>query len=119
MEYNVTAKQSTRDLTEMQQGLIDLFVAGSRPVIAIVLAFFVAGIIILLQGKSPLEAYSAVARGSFGSLVAIGNTCVRTTPLLIGALGMTLGIRGGHFNVGGEGQLAQLCWHLPCQLFGP
>jgi general nucleoside transport system permease protein len=101
----VNAKQSSRNLNEMRQGVIDLFVAGSRPVVAIILAFLVAGVIILLQGKSPLEAYSAVLRGSFGSLLAFGNTCVKTTPLLIGALGMTLGIRGGHFNVGGEGQL--------------
>ena len=94
-----------RNITEMQQGLIDFILAGSRPVISIVLAFLVSGVIIFLQGINPLEAYSAVLRGAFGSMVAIGNTCVRTTPLLIGALGMTLGIRGGLFNVGAEGQL--------------
>ena len=89
----------------MHQGLIDFFIAGSRPVLSIILAFLVAGVLIFLQGKNPLEAYAAIFRGAFGSLVAIGNTTVRTTPLLIGALGMTLGIRGGLFNVGGEGQL--------------
>lgn len=98
-------QQKSWDLVEMQQGLIDLFAAGSRPVISIFLAFLVSGVIIFLQGINPLEAYAALFRGAFGSLVAIGNTCVRTTPLLIGALGMTLGIRGGLFNVGGEGQL--------------
>lgn len=101
----MTEEQKSRDLLELQQGLIDFFVAGSRPILSILMAFLVAGVIIYLQGKSPLVAYAAVLRGAFGSLVAIGNTCVRTTPLLIGALGMTLGIRGGLFNVGGEGQL--------------
>jgi len=98
-------QQQTRNILEHQQGLIDFFIAGSRPIVSILLAFLVSGVFIYLQGKNPLVAYAAVLRGSFGSIVAIGNTCVRTTPLLIGALGMTLGIRGGLFNVGGEGQL--------------
>jgi len=101
----VKEEQSSRDLLEMQQGLIDFFIAGSRPILSIILAFLVSGVIIYLQGTNPLEAYAAMFRGAFGSTVAIGNTSVRTTPLLIGALGMTLGIRGGLFNVGGEGQL--------------
>ena len=105
MEYKVKVNQSSRNPIDIQQGLIDIFISGSRPVTAIILAFLVSGVFILLQGKNPLEAYAAVMRGAFGSMVAIGNTCVRTTPLLIGALGMTLGVRGGHFNVGGEGQL--------------
>jgi general nucleoside transport system permease protein len=89
----------------LQEKLIEIFTAGSRPVLSIIMAFFVSGVIIFLQGINPFEAFAAILRGSFGSLVAIGNTAVRTTPLLIGALGMTFGIRGGHFNVGGEGQL--------------
>lgn len=93
------------DLLAVQQGLLELFRIGSRPVLAIVMAFIVSGIIIIIQGINPLEAYWAVLRGAFGGLVAFGNTCVKTTPLLIGALGMTIGIRGGLFNVGGEGQL--------------
>lgn len=87
------------------QAIIDFLLAGSRPVVSVLLAFLVSGIIIFLQGVNPIEAYSAIFRGAFGSILAIANTCVRTTPLLIGALGMTLGIRGGLFNVGAEGQL--------------
>lgn len=85
--------------------LLDLFYVGFKPIIAILLSFVVSGIIIYLQGKNPIEAYVAIFNGAFGSLVAFANTCVRTTPLLIGALGMTLGVRGGIFNVGAEGQL--------------
>ncbi len=87
------------------QKVLDLFLTGSRPIIAILLSFVVSGLIIFLQGKNPLEAYLIIFKGAFGSLGAFANTCVRTTPLLIGALGMTFGIRGGIFNVGAEGQL--------------
>jgi len=98
-------ERSSSNLVQMQQGLIDFVLAGSRPVASIALAFLVSGVIIALQGINPLEAYTAVLKGAFGNIIAIGNTCVRTTPLLIGALGMTLGVRGGLFNVGAEGQL--------------
>lgn len=87
------------------QGIIDFVLAGSRPVIAVILSFLVSSVIIIVQGMNPLEAYAAIFKGAFGSLGAFANTCVRTTPLLLGALGMTLGIRGGIFNVGAEGQL--------------
>jgi general nucleoside transport system permease protein len=87
------------------QEIIDFLRAGSRPILSVILAFLVSGVVILLQGINPFEAYSVLLRGAFGSIGAIANTCVRTTPLLIGALGMTLGIRGGIFNVGAEGQL--------------
>lgn len=87
------------------QGLINFFLAGSRPVVAVILSFVVSSVIIILQGMNPLEAYLAIFKGAFGSVGAFANTCVRTTPLLIGALGMTLGVRGGIFNVGAEGQL--------------
>ncbi|MDX1414626.1 MAG: ABC transporter permease [Candidatus Promineifilaceae bacterium] len=98
-------QHKSMDLLKLQEKLVAFFMAGSRPILSIILAFLVSGVLIYLQGINPLEAYAAIWRGAFGSIVAFGNTCVRTTPLLIGALGMTLGIRGGLFNVGGEGQL--------------
>jgi len=101
----VKGEQKSSNILELQQGLINFLLAGSRPIISIFLAFLVSGLIILLQGYNPLVAYLAVLQGAFGSILAIGNTCVRTTPLLIGGLGMTLGIHGGLFNVGAEGQL--------------
>jgi general nucleoside transport system permease protein len=87
------------------QGIIDFFLAGSRPIFSVFLAFLVSGVIIIIQGINPLDAFSAIIKGAFGNIGSIANTCVRATPLLIGALGMTLGIRGGIFNVGCEGQL--------------
>lgn len=86
-------------------GIIDFLLASSRPIFSVIMAFLVSGVIILIQGINPIDAFSAIIRGAFGNIGSIANTCVRATPLLIGALGMTLGIRGGIFNVGAEGQL--------------
>ena len=38
-----------------------------RSVLAVVLAFALASILIVLSGKNPLVAYAALARGAFGS----------------------------------------------------
>jgi general nucleoside transport system permease protein len=104
-EKQAQEQSQSSNMLEMEQKLIDFILAGSRPVLSILLAFLVSGVIIALQGINPFVAYSVLLEGAFGSVFAIANTCVRTTPLLIGALGMTLGVRGGLFNVGAEGQL--------------
>jgi len=72
---------------------------------AIVIALVVAGALIALLGYDPLDAYVAMARGSFGSTYALSVTAVRAAPLLIIGLGFLIGYRAGLFNVGGEGQL--------------
>jgi len=44
-------------------------------------------------------------RGAFGSVAALANTGVRTSPLLLGGLGVALGFKAGLLNVGVEGQI--------------
>lgn len=82
-----------------------LALSGGRPIFAIVMAFTVSAIMIVIQGANPLEAYAAMLRGSFGSVAALANTCVRAAPLLLGGLGVALGIKAGLLNVGIEGQI--------------
>ena len=43
------------------------FVDTLLPLVAVLLAFAVGGVILLLQGVNPLEAYSAMITGAFGS----------------------------------------------------
>ena len=82
-----------------------LVLSGGRPILAIILAFLVSAVMIIIQGANPLEAYSAMLRGSFGSVAALANTCVRAAPLLLGGLGVALGVKAGLLNVGIEGQI--------------
>jgi general nucleoside transport system permease protein len=79
--------------------------AGSRPLVAVLLAFLVSSIFIWSQGVSPLAAYAALFRGAFGSVGGLANTGVRTVPLLLAGLGIAVGLKAGLFNVGAEGQL--------------
>jgi hypothetical protein len=69
-------------------GLGGLVLSGTRPIIAILLAFTVSAIMIIAQGANPFEAYWAMLRGSFGSVAALANTCVRAALPLLEWLGL-------------------------------
>lgn len=75
------------------------------PIVAILAAFLVSGFIILAWGSSPIDAYSALFSGAFGSLNGIATTLQRLTPLVFTGLAVAYGYRGGFFNIGAEGQL--------------
>ncbi|MEQ1788365.1 MAG: hypothetical protein ABL966_15035, partial [Acidimicrobiales bacterium] len=75
------------------------------PIYAILLALFVAGIVIVLVGSNPLEAYWALLRGMFGSADRINGSLGRSTPFIGAALAVAFAFRAGLFNIGAEGQL--------------
>ena len=75
------------------------------PAGAIVLAFFLAALAMLVAGVSPLDGFQALFIGSLGGRNQIAETLVQTTALLFPALGITLAFRAGLFNIGAEGQL--------------
>ena len=56
-------------------------------------------------GYDPVLALGAMVRGAFGSWYAFASgTLVRAIPLMLIALGFTVGRRAGVLNIGGEGQ---------------
>lgn len=75
------------------------------PAAAILIAFLMAGIVVLISGGDPLEAYGALLRGAFGSLAGLKNTVRYTLPILMLALSFALCDRCGYFNIGQEGQM--------------
>mgnify|MGYP005845090333 CR=1 FL=1 len=75
------------------------------PIIAILAAFALSGLLILAWGSDPIAAYGAIFSGAFGSLTAVATTLQRMTPLLFTGLAVAYGYRGGFFNIGAEGQL--------------
>jgi simple sugar transport system permease protein len=75
------------------------------PVYAIVLALVIAGIVIVLVGSNPFEAYWALLRGMFGTPDRIAASLGRSTPFIGAALAVAFAFRAGLFNIGAEGQL--------------
>ena len=75
------------------------------PVLAILIALLITGLIIYLMGFNPLEAYATMISGSFKNINAIGETIVSAIPLIFSALSFALAYKSGVFNIGVEGQI--------------
>jgi simple sugar transport system permease protein len=75
------------------------------PLIAVLAAFVVGGIIILLIGDNPFEAYGLLLANSFGSAKDVGYTLFYATPLIFTGLAVAVAFRCGLLNIGAEGQL--------------
>ena len=90
------------------------WLVGALPVLSILLALVVGGVIILASELLlpnhafdpflPITSYLALLDGSFGRESAIVNTLVSTTPLLLGGLAVAIGFKAGLFNIGAQGQ---------------
>jgi simple sugar transport system permease protein len=80
-------------------------VDAALPIFATLAALLVGAIMLLLLKVNPLEAYSAMWEGAFGSQNALAETLVKATPLLLVGLGICISFRGDVINIGGEGQM--------------
>lgn len=75
------------------------------PLMAVLAAFIVGAVIILLIGDNPLTTYSLLLANSFGSAKDIGYTLFYATPLIFTGLAVAVAMRCGLLNIGAEGQL--------------
>ena len=72
--------------------------------IAILAAFLVSIIFIAALGVNPFFAFGKLLSGAFGKTSSIFEILAKSTPLIIMGLGISIGIRGGLSNLGGDGQ---------------
>jgi simple sugar transport system permease protein len=75
------------------------------PVVAILLALAIGGIVIVAAGSDPMTAYAALFGGAVGTPGNLSATIARSVPIVITGLGMGFAFRAGIFNIGGEGQM--------------
>lgn len=75
------------------------------PLIAVLAAFVVVGIIILILGDNPFHAYGLLLSSSFGSVKDVGWMLSYATPLIFTGLAVAVAFRCGLLNIGAEGQL--------------
>jgi simple sugar transport system permease protein len=90
------------------------------PVIAISAALLVFGVLVWFAGVSPLDVWSTLFQGAFGSWFAWQNTLQRAAPLMLTALCVAIPARAGLIIIGGEGAMvlgglacAALAWAVP------
>jgi simple sugar transport system permease protein len=88
-----------------RSGPLDRVPAIVIPVVSVLLAFAIGGILIWLQGVNPLEAYRVLFSDALGSVAGIERTMEKSTPLILTGLAVVVGLRAGLFNIGAQGQL--------------
>ncbi len=74
-----------------------------RVALSLLLAFLLFAVVLLLTGKNPLDVYSAILVGSFGSTKGFLSVLAYMLPLVLTGLGATVAFQSGVMNIGGAG----------------
>lgn len=88
------------------------------PVVLVVGALIVGGVLLSIAGVSPFVAYPRIFRAAFGTpagwlrgeLYPLSDTTVKATPLVLAGLGVAIAFRMKLWNIGAEGQLLIGAW---------
>lgn len=75
------------------------------PFIAVIAAFLVGGILVLLIGDNPIQTFSLMFESALSWPDGIGYTLFYATPLIFTGLAVLVAFRCGLLNIGAEGQL--------------
>lgn len=93
------------DLRSAQRVLASGLSSLLIPVMSVIAAMIVSGVLIATQGVNPLLAYEVLFSKAFGSLDGLATTFAKATPLILSGLAVAIGLRAGLFNIGAQGQL--------------
>jgi ABC-type uncharacterized transport system permease subunit len=106
------ATVSARLLTAQRAGGI------IAPLLTVVVAFFIGGLVVLITGHNPLDTYKAIFQGTGlqwlfpwtsgadrdTAAINLQQTLLITGPLILLGLAVGYAFRAGLFNIGGQGQ---------------
>lgn len=87
--------------------------------IAILLGFLCAALILLFTGYNPASSLYAMLQGIFGRPKYLANIVVKSTPIILTGCSVAFAYKMGLFNIGAEGQyimgaLAACCVGITC-----
>ena len=81
--------------------LTDPLRAVLAPLAGALLGLFLGALLIAATGANPVAAYSTMLAGALGGQRPIVETLLKTGPLLLMGLGLTVAFRGKVWNIGG------------------
>lgn len=70
------------------------------PVVAIIMGLILGGVVMLIGGYNPIEAYGALFTKVFGDMYNFGEAVREMTPLIMTGLAFAFASRAGLFNIG-------------------
>ena len=90
------------------------------PLLSLLIAFVISGLVILAIGEDPVAAIKLMVTGALGSTYGWGYTLYYATNFIFTGLAVSVAFQAGLFNIGGEGQatlgglgVAMACLFIP------
>lgn len=77
----------------------------ATPLVAVLFSILIGGFVIAIAGVNPIYAYRHLWYGAFGTINNFAETLVKTTPILIAGIGLSISFRNNLTNIGAEGQM--------------
>lgn len=77
---------------------------GLVPIVNVIAAFLVSGLVVLFIGENPLRAAELLVWGAIGYGEGVGFTLFYATNFILTGLCVAVAFHAGLFNIGGEGQ---------------
>ncbi|MFZ5597742.1 MAG: ABC transporter permease [Bacillota bacterium] len=75
------------------------------PALSVFLSLVLGGVFLSATGHNPMEIYSKMFSGVFGSSFGLSETMVKAIPLMILGLGISIAFKMQLWNIGAEGQI--------------
>lgn len=99
--------QAKRNYIEMNKGeeRVNSLLGIFTPLVAVLFSILVGGVVIAMVGVNPILAYHHLWYGAFGTVNNFAETLVKTTPILIAGIGLSISFRSNLTNIGAEGQM--------------
>ena len=72
--------------------------------VALAITAVIIGLLVIIAGVSPVDAFSSLYDGAFGDRESALETLVQATPLILTGLAAAIAFRAGVWNIGGQGQ---------------
>jgi simple sugar transport system permease protein len=100
---------STNDPASEQSTWIKQWLVRGKPAVPILLAilgaFVIGGVMMLVAGHNPFTAYGALIKGAVGDPYNLAATLGRAIPIMGCGIAAALAFKSGLVNIGGEGQM--------------
>lgn len=99
------------DNVSMKTKLSNILQGILPSILAILMAFIIGSVIIMLKGVNPLMAYGSMFKVAFYQTTAkypfngLAQTLVYATPIIFASLAVMISFKGGMFNIGVQGQM--------------
>ncbi len=97
--------ESKQNKAELRNKMRAELLRIGNPLLAIMIAFLMGGLMVTISGDSPLDTYRTLLKGAFGSVSAIRNTIRYSVPIVLLAYSFSICNRCGYFNISHEAQL--------------